>query len=102
MARLVRATRIIAGVWTGGPDKPGHDEGKKQSLPSKIPFRRCANPVGTRRAMTMRFGADTIPVSVKTLQAGRWGYVGILMFFTKLARCVQAVSRKARSVPVET
>jgi hypothetical protein len=23
-ARLVRATRIMVGVWTGGPDKPGH------------------------------------------------------------------------------
>jgi len=29
MARLVRAARIMTGVLTGGPDKPGHDEGKK-------------------------------------------------------------------------
>jgi hypothetical protein len=29
MARLVRATRIIADVWTGGPNQPGHDEGSR-------------------------------------------------------------------------
>ena len=40
--------------------------GKSQSLPSKIPFRRCANPVGTSRAMAITEGG-TIPVRVRML-----------------------------------
>jgi hypothetical protein len=37
MAWLVRTTRIIAGVWTGGPDKPGYDDGKKRQPAEQNP-----------------------------------------------------------------
>jgi hypothetical protein len=54
MARSVRATFSAAGLWTGGPDKPGHDDGDAFSIPPKLILMR----IGTSRAMTERAAAD--------------------------------------------